>query len=159
MWINICFYTTFDVRCWSEVFMKTYWKTQGLGPTVIPPWLEISVAHTSYSHTNFPPTQIRLFSIVFKSLCTKWTLSRVFENGKCRCFWLCWWEQAAQLEKRAYKALDELTININTKSLEKVRQIKSELVHITRRVQRVSFHFAQECIYIVVINERGRTNG
>ena len=63
------------------------------------------------------------------------------------------------MEKRAYKALDELTININTKSLEKVRQIKSELVHITRRVQRVSFHFAQECLYIVVINEWGRTDG
>ena len=78
----------------------------------------------------------------------------VCENGKYRCFWLCWWKQAAQLEQRAYKALDELAININTKSLEKVRQIKSELVHITRRVQRVSFNCAQECLYIIEINEQ-----
>lgn len=61
------------------------------------------------------------------------------------------------MEQRAYKALDELAININTKSLEKVRQIKSELVHITRRVQRVSFNCAQECLYSIEINEQLHT--
>ena len=38
--------------------MKTYEKTQDLGPVVIPPWLETSVAHANYCHTNFPPAMI-----------------------------------------------------------------------------------------------------
>ena len=76
MWVIICFYTSFwckvtiifYVRCQSKALMKTY---RDLGPTVIPPWLEISVAHANDSHTNLPPALIGLFSIVFGSLCTK----------------------------------------------------------------------------------------
>ena len=39
--------------------MRTWRKTQGLGPTLIPPLLEISVAHA-----NFAPTLVGLFSVL-----------------------------------------------------------------------------------------------
>ncbi|XP_078172555.1 magnesium transporter MRS2-F-like isoform X3 [Carex rostrata] len=41
------------------------------------------------------------------------------------------------LEKEAYPALDELTHNVSTLNLERVRQIKSRLVGISSRVQKV----------------------
>lgn len=45
--------------------------------------------------------------------------------------------QALELEKEAYPALDELTSKISTLNLERVRQIKSRLVAISGRVQKV----------------------
>nr|CAD1822880.1 unnamed protein product [Ananas comosus var. bracteatus] len=46
------------------------------------------------------------------------------------------WETSA-LEKEAYPALDELTTKVSTLNLENVRQLKSRLVAITGRVQKV----------------------
>lgn len=45
--------------------------------------------------------------------------------------------QACQLIAMAYPALDELTTNISTLNLQRVRQIKSRLVGILGRVQKV----------------------
>jgi magnesium transporter len=45
--------------------------------------------------------------------------------------------QTGTLEKEAYPALDELTSKISTLNLERVRQIKSRLVAISGRVQKV----------------------
>lgn len=45
--------------------------------------------------------------------------------------------QTCMLEKEAYPALDELTSKISTLNLERVRQIKSRLVTISGRVQKV----------------------
>ena len=45
--------------------------------------------------------------------------------------------QAKTLEQEAHPALDKLTSNISTLNLERVRQIKSRLVAITGRVQKV----------------------
>ncbi|KAG0453469.1 hypothetical protein HPP92_024773 [Vanilla planifolia] len=45
--------------------------------------------------------------------------------------------EALTLEQEAYPALDELTSKISTINLERVRQIKSRLVAITGRVQKV----------------------
>ncbi|XP_024369036.1 magnesium transporter MRS2-3 [Physcomitrium patens] len=45
--------------------------------------------------------------------------------------------EALDLEKEAYPALDELTSKISTLNLERVRQIKSRLVAISGRVQKV----------------------
>ncbi|XP_042418220.1 magnesium transporter MRS2-1-like [Zingiber officinale] len=45
--------------------------------------------------------------------------------------------QAAELEIEAYPLLDELTSKISTLNLEKVRRLKSRLVALTRRVQKV----------------------
>jgi len=41
------------------------------------------------------------------------------------------------LEEEAYPALDELSSNVSTLNLERVRQIKSRLVAISGRVQKV----------------------
>ncbi|KQK11114.1 magnesium transporter MRS2-F isoform X1 [Brachypodium distachyon] len=46
-------------------------------------------------------------------------------------------EETVTLEKEAYPALDELTSKISTLNLERVRQIKSRLVAISGRVQKV----------------------
>lgn len=46
--------------------------------------------------------------------------------------------QTQTLEEEAYPALDELTSKISTLNLERVRQIKSRLVAITGRVQKVN---------------------
>ncbi|XP_011022848.1 PREDICTED: magnesium transporter MRS2-F-like [Populus euphratica] len=54
-------------------------------------------------------------------------------ESACRCL-----ESETQtLEEEAYPALDELTSNISTLNLERVRQIKSRLVAISGRVQKV----------------------
>ncbi|KAG0479882.1 hypothetical protein HPP92_010503 [Vanilla planifolia] len=45
--------------------------------------------------------------------------------------------QASELEIEAYPFLDELTSKISTKNLERVRRLKSRLVTLTRRVQKV----------------------
>ncbi|PKA57612.1 Magnesium transporter MRS2-10 [Apostasia shenzhenica] len=45
--------------------------------------------------------------------------------------------QATELEIEAYPFLDELTSKISTKNLERVRRLKSRLVALTRRVQKV----------------------
>lgn len=45
--------------------------------------------------------------------------------------------QAKILEQEAHTALDKLTSDISTLNLERVRQIKSRLVAITGRVQKV----------------------
>jgi hypothetical protein len=47
--------------------------------------------------------------------------------------------QAAELEIEAYPLLDELTSKISTLNLERVRRLKSRLVALTRRVQKVNF--------------------
>ncbi|KAE8735650.1 Magnesium transporter MRS2-B [Hibiscus syriacus] len=44
---------------------------------------------------------------------------------------------AAELEIEAYPLLDELTSKISTLNLERVRRLKSRLVALTRRVQKV----------------------
>ena len=49
--------------------------------------------------------------------------------------------QALALEREAYPALNELTSKISTLNLERVRQIKSRLVAISGRVQKVSLLF------------------
>ena len=46
--------------------------------------------------------------------------------------------QAAELEIEAYPLLDELTSKISTLNLERVRRLKSRLVALTRRVQKVN---------------------
>lgn len=46
--------------------------------------------------------------------------------------------QTQTLEDEAYPALDELTSQISTLNLERVRQIKSRLVAISGRVQKVN---------------------
>lgn len=54
------------------------------------------------------------------------------------------------MEQEAHPALDKLTTKISTLNLERVRQIKSRLVAITGRVQKV------ECInsfFFVVISK------
>lgn len=45
--------------------------------------------------------------------------------------------KAAELEIEAYPLLDELTSKISTLNLERVRRLKSRLVALTRRVQKV----------------------
>ncbi|KAJ7543676.1 hypothetical protein O6H91_09G047800 [Diphasiastrum complanatum] len=45
--------------------------------------------------------------------------------------------QAAELEEEAYPVLDELTSKISTLNLERVRRLKSRLLAMTRRVQKV----------------------
>lgn len=47
--------------------------------------------------------------------------------------------QTLTLEKEAYPALDELTSKISTLNLERVRQIKSRLVALSGRVQKVLY--------------------
>ncbi|XP_068658738.1 magnesium transporter MRS2-F-like [Aristolochia californica] len=54
-------------------------------------------------------------------------------ESACRCLE----SETTTLEKEAYPALDELTSKISTLNLERVRQIKSRLVAISGRVQKV----------------------
>ncbi|XP_066311029.1 putative magnesium transporter MRS2-D [Miscanthus floridulus] len=48
-----------------------------------------------------------------------------------------WEQESSTLEKEAYPALDELSSKVSTLNLERVRQIKSRLVAISGRVQKV----------------------
>lgn len=49
--------------------------------------------------------------------------------------------QTQTLEEEAYPALDELTSKVSTLNLERVRQIKSRLVAISGRVQKVNISY------------------
>ncbi|OAY79411.1 Magnesium transporter MRS2-F [Ananas comosus] len=57
----------------------------------------------------------------------------VFLESACKCLEL----EITALEKEAYPALDELTSKVSTLNLERVRKIKSRLVSISGRVQKV----------------------
>lgn len=64
--------------------------------------------------------------------------------------------QAKTLEKEAYPALDKLTSKISTLNLDRVRQIKSRLVTITGRVQKVGGKYCDQSsqyqsVYIIDI--------
>jgi magnesium transporter len=57
---------------------------------------------------------------------------------------ICVFLQTCTLEKEAYPALDELSSNVSTLNLERVRQIKSRLLAISGRVQKV-IKFPRPC--------------
>lgn len=59
--------------------------------------------------------------------------------------------QAKTLEQEAHPALDKLTSKISTLNLERVRQIKSRLVAITGRVQKVVYLSITMQIYIFLL--------
>lgn len=85
-----------------------------------------------------------LLNVVYVKIC--WFL---LEQS---CTWSIWVKsfspvvQAAELEIEAYPLLDELTSKISTLNLERVRRLKSRLVALTRRVQKVSY-----CITIYML--------
>lgn len=61
--------------------------------------------------------------------------------------------QAAELEEEVYPVLDELTTKISTLNLEHVRRLKSRLVALTRRVQKVSLIVALIARFVVTTFE------
>ncbi|KAL5575034.1 hypothetical protein UlMin_016733 [Ulmus minor] len=76
---------------------------------------------TSFGATSpdYLPFEFRALEVALESACT-------FLDS-----------QAAELEIEAYPLLDELTSKISTLNLERVRRLKSRLVALTRRVQKV----------------------
>lgn len=61
--------------------------------------------------------------------------------------------QTHTLEEEAYPALDELTSQISTLNLERVRQIKSRLVALSGRVQKVYSHtLSDNCDWLWILN-------
>ncbi|XXG62933.1 hypothetical protein AAC387_Pa05g1218 [Persea americana] len=72
-----------------------------------------------YGSPRVLPFEFRVLEVCLESAC------RCLESETC------------MLEKEAYPALDELTSKISTLNLERVRQIKSRLVTISGRVQKV----------------------
>ncbi|XP_078433290.1 magnesium transporter 2 [Wolffia australiana] len=68
---------------------------------------------------DYLPFEFRALEVALEAACT-------FLDG-----------QAAELEIEAYPLLDELTSKISTLNLERVRRLKSRLVALTRRVQKV----------------------
>ncbi|ERN08629.1 hypothetical protein AMTRI_Chr11g98790 [Amborella trichopoda] len=73
------------------------------------------------------------FSGASKVLPFEFVALEVCLESACRCLE----SEASTLEQEAYPALDELTSTISTLNLERVRQIKSRLVAISGRVQKV----------------------
>nr|GMC73574.1 magnesium transporter MRS2-1 [Ipomoea batatas] len=71
------------------------------------------------SSPDYLPFEFRALEVALESACT-------FLDS-----------QAAELEIEAYPLLDELTSKISTLNLERVRRLKSRLVALTRRVQKV----------------------
>ncbi|CAM6102871.1 unnamed protein product [Calypogeia fissa] len=73
----------------------------------------------SGSSVDYLPFEFRALEVALEAGCT-------FLDG-----------QAMQLEQEAYPVLDELTSKVSTLNLERVRRLKSRLVTLTRRVQKV----------------------
>jgi hypothetical protein len=61
--------------------------------------------------------------------------------------------QAAELEIEAYPLLDELTSKISTLNLERARRLKSRLVALTRRVQKVSHPNFESALYFLISSQ------
>ena len=63
------------------------------------------------------------------------------------------------LEKEAYPALDELASKVSTRKLEHVREIKSRLVELSGRVQKVAVVIgiweSCACIQVFWVNRYG----
>ncbi|CAL9070064.1 unnamed protein product [Musa banksii] len=74
---------------------------------------------TNDGSTKVAPFEFRVLEVCLESACR------------------CLESETLALEQEAYPALDELTSKISTLNLERVRQIKSRLVAISGRVQRV----------------------
>ena len=72
-------------------------------------------------------SEVRIFTFLFSLF--NLVLLILFSTLSCN--------QADTLEQEAHPALDKLTSKISTLNLERVRQIKSRLVAITGRVQKV----------------------
>ncbi|XP_078172836.1 magnesium transporter MRS2-F-like isoform X2 [Carex rostrata] len=79
--------------------------------------------------------------------------------------------ETSALEKEAYPALDELMHNVSTLNLERVRQIKSRLVGISSRVQKIrdelehlldddvdmaSLHLTEKLVYQATVGQASR---
>ncbi|KAK9691559.1 hypothetical protein RND81_09G204400 [Saponaria officinalis] len=89
--------------------------------------LKTSVADTWHSGTrNFDNTSPDYLPFEFKALEIALEAACSFLDS-----------QASELEIEAYPLLDELTSKISTLNLERVRRLKSRLVALTRRVQKV----------------------
>ncbi|KAG4972688.1 hypothetical protein JHK85_039109 [Glycine max] len=87
----------------------------------------LEAACTFLDSQNILHTNIEFLQIL---TCTIW--------GKYDCIKFNWSSGlAAELEIEAYPLLDELTSKISTLNLERVRRLKSRLVALTRRVQKV----------------------
>lgn len=56
--------------------------------------------------------------------------------------------QAGELEIEAYPLLDELISKISTLTLERARRLKSRLLALTRRVQKVIYSPTSNFLYI-----------
>ncbi|WOL03541.1 magnesium transporter MRS2-F-like [Canna indica] len=99
--------------------------------------VEISKQHGQLTG-EFPEGSPRLEVDVTRDWSTKvvpfeFRALEVCLESACRCLE----SETLVLEKEAYPALDELTSKISTLNLERVRQIKSRLVAISGRVQKV----------------------
>ncbi|XP_078164620.1 magnesium transporter MRS2-F-like [Carex rostrata] len=80
-----------------------------------------------------PPLALLKVQSMKKVLPFEFRALEVCLESACRCLEA----ETLTLEKEAYPALDELTSKISTLNLERVRQIKSRLVAISGRVQKV----------------------
>ncbi|XP_027341021.1 magnesium transporter MRS2-1-like isoform X4 [Abrus precatorius] len=76
---------------------------------------------------DYLPFEFRALEVALEAACT--FLDSQFSSGHL--------QKAAELEIEAYPLLDELTSKISTLNLERVRRLKSRLVALTRRVQKV----------------------
>ncbi|KAL8116491.1 hypothetical protein AgCh_022851 [Apium graveolens] len=90
-------------------------------------WTDLYDLDDSQSRPASPPKLSRSFSAK-----NEYTLEACLE-AVCSCLD----NEAKTLEQEAHPALDKLTSKISTLNLERVRQIKSRLVAITGRVQKV----------------------
>lgn len=85
------------------------------------------ISGSFYSYKAATCCFFTLSGLCFFALLIKLTKMRTFPS----------FLKAAELEIEAYPLLDELTSKISTLNLERVRRLKSRLVALTRRVQKV----------------------
>ncbi|KQK11111.1 magnesium transporter MRS2-F [Brachypodium distachyon] len=93
----------------------------------------ISLGEIEMTHSSSVPTLAAVKDGSTKVLPFEFRALEVCLESSCRSLE----EETVTLEKEAYPALDELTSKISTLNLERVRQIKSRLVAISGRVQKV----------------------
>ncbi|KAF9612654.1 hypothetical protein IFM89_003129 [Coptis chinensis] len=82
------------------------------------------------SSPDYLPFEFRALEVALEAACTFLDAQETEELSGIAI-------QASELEVEAYPLLDELTSKISTLNLERVRRLKSRLVALTRRVQKV----------------------
>ncbi|KAL6007641.1 hypothetical protein ACLOJK_033141 [Asimina triloba] len=112
------------------------WKAISVASSTMAPEMKDRSPDATFDAPKGSGTTVLPFEFIVLEVCLQCACKCLESEQTLNCFNVVP-TQASLLEKEAYPALDELTSQISTLNLERVRRIKRRLVDISGRVQKV----------------------